>query len=166
MIKKKYWALGLLLTGPIFYLWCFTANNEKHLIKKTSLFFTEPLERPVVEKSETPNLREPASTGYINNPSPVWQEKLEDSLKEQAGDSLKEIRIKKERSLVWNLDSSPIHVESVIVTLKNQEDVESSFRAIVDSQTGKVLETWDRTIFDPADVHSGVKIELDSRYTN
>jgi hypothetical protein len=52
------------------------------------------------------------------------------------------------------------------VTLTNQQEAQSSFRAIVDAQTGKILETWDQTISDPADVRGGFRIKLDPRYTN
>lgn len=110
--------------------------------------------------------RKPTSVGYVNEPSDDWQEKLESSFKTQAGNSLKNIKIVKEKSLVWTKDETNLMVESVVVTLTNQQDVESSFRALVDSQTGKVLETWDRSIFDPANVREGFRFKLDPRYTN
>lgn len=110
--------------------------------------------------------RSPASANYVNTPSPVWKEHLISSLKEQAGDSLKDVQVKKERSLIWNYDSVPLSAEAVVVTVKNHQGEVTSFRAIVDSQTGRILESWDRPISDPADVRAGFHIKLDERYSN
>ena len=120
----------------------------------------------VIHYNKKPMARVPASVGYINTPSADWKERLETSLRAQSGDSLKSIKIQKENSMVWMKDGNPIHVESVIITLTSQQAAESSFRAMVDSQTGKVLESWDRTISDPANVRGGFRIKLDPRYSN
>lgn len=114
---------------------------------------------------ETPT-RTPASLGYVNTPSPDWEDRLEASLKAQGGQNLKSITIKNEKSFVWDREENPLFVQSVVVTLVNQQEAQSSFRAIVDAQTGKILETWDQTISDPADVRGGFRIKLDPRYTN
>ena len=110
--------------------------------------------------------RVPAGVSYVNTPAIDWEEKLESKLKEQAGDSLKEITIVKERSLIWMRDKNPLHVEAVRISMTNQQDVQASFRALVDSQTGKVLESYDQTIFDPADVRAEYRINLDQRNAN
>ncbi len=122
--------------------------------------------RQVIDQHRKPIERTPASTSYVNKPSPKWQKRLETSLKAQGGSGLKEIKIQKESSLVWMRDENPILVESVIVTLTSHKKMQSSFRALVDSQTGKVLESWDQTIFDPANVRDGFHLKLDPRYTN
>ncbi len=173
MTKKKSWAVALLFMtiGCYFFL----KKEQSNLSSKTQPLVqksTPQISKPAVAqnvKIETPKAigRFPASTGYsVNLPSNQWQERLESSFKEQAGDGLKKIDIRKEKSFIWNKDNIPLHVEMVVIKLTNQQDVESSFRAIVDSQTGKVLETWDRTIFDPADMRAGVQIKLDPRYSN
>lgn len=114
---------------------------------------------------ETPR-RALASLGYVNTPSPEWKDHLETSLKAQGGKNLKSVNIKSEKSFVWEREENPLFVQSVVVTLINQQEAQSSFRAIVDAQTGKILETWDQTISDPADVRGGFRIKLDPRYTN
>lgn len=121
---------------------------------------------PASSPIKTPSARTPASVGYVNQPSPDWEEKLTTSFKEQGGATLKEIKIVKERSFVWKRDDLPLHVNSVIVSLTTKEDVQTSFKALVDSQTGKVLETWDRSISDPANVREGFRFKLDPRYSN
>jgi hypothetical protein len=91
---------------------------------------------------------------------------LELSLKAQGGENLKEIKIEREKSLIWIKDEQALMVESVLVSLTNQQDSHSSFRALVDSQTGKILESWDRTLFDPATSKEGFRFKLDPRYSN
>ncbi len=139
-------------------------DQESH---STLVTVTENPNRTVIDQNRNPTNRTPASVSYINKPSPEWEKRLETSLKAQGGNSLKEIKIQKENSLVWMRDENPLLVESVVITLINQKDMESSFRALVDSQTGKVLESWDQTIFDPTKVREETfRIKLDPRYTN
>lgn len=127
---------------------------------------SEAHEREIIDQNKVTISRLPASVSFINKPSPDWEKKLTQSLKALAGNSLKELEIKKERSLVWTRDENALLVESVVVSMTNTQDVSSSFRALVDSQTGKVLETWDRTIFDPMDKSSEFRFKLDPRYSN
>ena len=122
--------------------------------------------KSILKQKKGPLGKVPEFIGYVNIPSPDWQKKLESSLKEQGGSYIREIIIKKEKSFVWNRDENPLHVESVVVTLINQEKSESSFRAIVDSQTGKILESWDRTIVDPTHAKDSDRFKLDPRQTN
>jgi hypothetical protein len=122
--------------------------------------------RQVIDLKRKPITLVPKSSTYSNHPSPEWRKRLELSLKAQSGNSIKNIKIQKEKSLIWMRDKNPILVESVIITLTNHQKSESSFRALVDSQTGKVLESWDRTIFDPANVREKAGIHLDPRYSN
>lgn len=110
--------------------------------------------------------RLPASRGYANAPTKEWEALLTSSLKAQAGNTLKEIKIVKEKSLIWTRDEIPLHVQSVKVSMTNTQDVQSSFNALVDSQTGKILETWNQSIFDPANVREGFRFKLDPRYSN
>lgn len=119
--------------------------------------------RSVIDANKKPLNRLPASVSYVNKPSPDWEAKLHGSLKQQAP-NLKEIKIEKENSLVWMRDNNALLVETVKISLKNQQDSQTSFRAMVDSQTGKVLETWDRTIVDPVDKSSQFGIKIDPRY--
>jgi hypothetical protein len=122
--------------------------------------------RAIIDQKRQPVLRLPASVSYINKPSPDWENKLQANLRQQGGASLKQINVRQERSLIWLRDENALLVESVVISLKNHQDVESSFRALIDTQTGKVLETWDRTIFDPIDKTAELRFKLDPRYSN
>jgi hypothetical protein len=170
MTKKKLFGIFILAGLGIFFFVnkedpkSAGQDKESH---GTLVTVTENPNRAVIDQNRKPTERTPASASYINKPSPEWEKRLETSLKAQGGNSLKEIKIQKENSLVWMRDENPLLVESVVITLINQKDMESSFRALVDSQTGKVLESWDQTIFDPTKVRDETfRIKLDPRYTN
>jgi hypothetical protein len=122
--------------------------------------------RDVMDQNKSPLSKVPSGASFVNRPSPDWKNRLELSLKAQGGENLKEIKIEREKSLIWIKDEQALMVESVLVSLTNQQDSHSSFRALVDSQTGKILESWDRTLFDPATSKEGFRFKLDPRYSN
>lgn len=170
MIKKKHLALAFILAVGVLFL--FKKDGTVNYAILPKVMTPAPIipavvtQRVVVDQNLKPISRVPASVSYLNSPAVDWEEKLESKLKEQAGDSLKDITIVKERSLIWMRDQNPLHVEAVRISMTNQQDVKASFRALVDSQTGKVLESYDQTIFDPADVRAEYRLNLDQRNAN
>ena len=168
--KKKIFAVSTiaLFLGAGAY---FSLNKKNHSEKRTLSAAQLPT-KPKIDSASAPEVapsqvtRTPASVTYVNSPSLEWKEHLITSLKNQAGDNLKDIQVKKEKSLIWTRDSNPLSAESVLVTLKGNQGEETTFRAIVDSQTGKILESWDRPVSDPADVKAGFHLKLDERYSN
>ena len=115
---------------------------------------------PGNEKSQIQKLK------IANKISPEWEPNLEKSLRAQGGDSVKEIAIKKVDSFVWNHDGVALFVESVVVTVKNHKNEETSFKALVDAQNGKILKNWDQPIFDPLHPKDNFKVRIDPRYHN
>lgn len=101
-----------------------------------------------------------------NKPTTEWQISLENQLKVQGGAALKDITLKKIDSFIWAQDGIAFHVESVLVKIKDQNNSETSFRVLVDSQTGKILMNWDQPIFDPANPRNNFKVKIDPRYHN
>tara|TARA_R110000868_G_scaffold38661_1_gene135027 strand:- start:31086 stop:31631 length:546 start_codon:yes stop_codon:yes gene_type:complete len=81
---------------------------------------------------------------FTNKPSKTWLSKLEKSLGRGSPSDTK-IEIKPERSLILLEGSLAKNTEQVVVVF-NSENNRNSFRAMVDSQTGKVIRTWDHTI--------------------
>lgn len=168
MTKRKLFSVLFLAGLCSFY---FAKKETPHSVTEVHKAAPQPPQSVNITASNGPvridiPQRAPASVGYVNTPSPDWEERLQESLEAQGGKDLKDINIKTERSFVWTRDENPLFVQSVVVTLTNQQEAQSSFRAIVDSQTGKILQTWDQTISDPADVRGGFRIKLDPRYTN
>lgn len=166
--KKRYALLFVFILATVFMNRNPESTMKSHTKDSGAKTQSAPndSQRLVIDKNHRPIKRLPASVSYVNTPSLDWEKRLETSLKVQGGSELKEIKIKKEKSLVWMRDENPLMVESVVVTLTNQQDVASSFRALVDSQTGKVLESWDRTVFEPAPGAEESRFKLDSRYSN
>lgn len=113
---------------------------------------------PGREQQEIKNLK------VSNTPSSAWEEGLERSLRVQGGESLKDITFKKVDSFVWATEGIALFVESVIVTVKNDQNNETTFKVLVDAQTGKILRNWDQPVFDPANPRNNFRIKLDSRY--
>lgn len=102
----------------------------------------------------------------VNTISPDWQTNLENTLRAQGGDSVKDIEIKKVDSRVWTQDGVSLNVESVIVTIKNQLNQTTTFRVLVDAQNGKILNNWDQPIIEYADPTRQPRIKVDPRYHN
>jgi hypothetical protein len=99
-----------------------------------------------------------------NTPSPGWQKGLEKVLRAQGGNNLKEVAFKKIDSFVWKEDGVSLFVESVLVTLKNDKNASTTFKVLVDAQTGKILKNWDQPVFDPANPRNNFRIKPDPRY--
>ena len=163
MTKRKKWLLLVIVLGALVIVYL------NHPQEKDFGTLTQPgpkveIKRNFIDAQKNPLPRPEGPVKYVNTPSPDWEQRLIDQFKNQAGQALGEIKIELENSLVWMRDGNPLLVESVRIKLKNIQGEETSFRALVDSQTGKVLETWDRSISDPANVREEFRFKLDPRY--
>lgn len=114
--------------------------------------------RPGHEKEQMAKMK------VANSPSDSWEPALKETLRQQAGDNLKEISLNKVDSFVWAHDGIALFVESVIVTLKNKKNETTSFRVLVDAQNGKILKNWDQPVIDPANPRDEFRIKIDPRY--
>lgn len=78
---------------------------------------------------------------------PDWQQKLgEDLMRFQSEDT--KILVKNEMPIIRVMNGKGRFYEQVIVTYLSRNGDRSSFKALVDSETGVVEETWDRTIHE------------------
>jgi len=59
-----------------------------------------------------------------------------------------------------------INAQSYIVTLKNDVNATTTFRVLVDAQSGKLMESWDQPIYDPVNPRNNFKVKIDPRYHN
>ncbi|MGE3609737.1 MAG: hypothetical protein AB7I27_09155 [Bacteriovoracaceae bacterium] len=96
-----------------------------------------------------------------NRISSEWQSQLKRSLMLQGGSALKDIILKVEDSFIWVHDGLALNVESVHVTVKNQKNEQTTFRVLVDSQNGKILQNWDRPTIDALNPHENVGLVPD-----
>jgi hypothetical protein len=69
-------------------------------------------------------------------------------------------------TLDWKVGNVDVKVDSVIVKLEHVKGHKSSFRAIVDSSNGKILQTWDQPYIDNFSSKSVESVKLDPRYHN
>jgi len=163
MIKKNkrlLFIIAAVLTGAIF-----SYEKERMMtLKKNDV--------PKKEKVESHLMRSVASvpaplhtvSAPENKPSKEWKTNLEKTLKTQGGSEVKDIRIQKLSSFVWKQDNLLLNVESVLIRLDNLKGEETSFKAIVDAQTGKILQTWDQPVFDHVNPRENFGIKLDARH--
>jgi hypothetical protein len=120
--------------------------------------------REVVVEQKAAGSTKPDQYQLANEVSEDWEGHLKDHLKLIGGEALQEIEVKTERSYIRVQDGIALNVESVHVTLTRDNQETSSFRALVDSQTGKILQTWDQPVYDPVNPREGHRIKIDPRY--
>ncbi len=100
----------------------------------------------------------------VNRPSPEWEEGLLSTFRAQGGQAIKQMNLKKVDSFVWIHDGLALFVESVIVSLKGDQNRETTFRVLVDAQNGKILQHWDQPIVESPNPRENFRIKLDPRY--
>lgn len=115
---------------------------------------------PGKEKASIRNLR------VANNPGENWKPALEKALIAQGGSTVKDIKIEKLDSFIWTESGVALYVETVKITLKNEQNASVSFNAMVDSETGKILKNWNQPVIDNFDKKDNFKVRVDPRYHN
>lgn len=101
-----------------------------------------------------------------NTPGENWKPALEKALIAQGGSDVKDINIEKLDSFIWTESGVALYVETVKITLKNQQNSSVSFNAMVDSETGKILKNWNQPVIDNFDKKDNFKVRIDPRYHN
>jgi hypothetical protein len=160
MIKRNHLVLFSLAIIATVLAARYFFRPEVHTVQKKQ----EPAQHVNLKEDQIDGLKKgrfPASIpkANINNrkaaniPSHEWREQLEKTLKAQGGNSF-----------VWSHEGVPLHVESVIVTLKNDKNSVTTFKVLVDAQTGKILKNWDQPVLDPANPRHSFRVKLDPRY--
>lgn len=97
---------------------------------------------------------------------PAWKSALEKNLLTQGAGQLKSAVIEKVDSFNWKMGNVDVPVDSVLVKLEHVKGHRSSFRAIVDSSNGKILQTWDHPVIDNFGDKHAAGIKIDPRYHN
>ncbi len=174
MTKEQRSALAILLPFTIALMCFFYIDEEAQELASTTNIGPRSKTSPETDKGI---LRSPAgqdkdltkSLGYHTKPGlshPVWKEKLESTLKTQGGNFITKINIETVETFDWKIGKVDVRVDSIIVKLENIKGQRSSFRAIVDATSGKILQTWDAPVVDNFTAKSSGEIKIDSRYHN
>lgn len=95
---------------------------------------------PKYEDEETP-------LKMVNTINPNWKDDMGNYLIRFHPESTKLI-VKEELSLIKIREGQGRYFEQVAITYLDKNGDRSSFRALVDSETGALVETWDRTIHE------------------
>ncbi|PIP89730.1 MAG: hypothetical protein COW01_08160 [Bdellovibrionales bacterium CG12_big_fil_rev_8_21_14_0_65_38_15] len=99
-----------------------------------------------------------------NKPDNNWHDKLV-SILSRGINSKTKIEVNHEKSVVLVNGNDAVNAEQVVVIF-NADKERNSYRAMVNSQTGKVIRTWDHTIHEntrmPASL-SGLPLTLESQ---
>ncbi|MDO9181379.1 MAG: hypothetical protein Q7U04_03180 [Bacteriovorax sp.] len=96
-----------------------------------------------------------------NKISPNWKEILGAELL-RFHDKDAKVMIKDEFSIIRIQNGKGHYLEQIIVTYVLKDGANSSYRALVDSETGAVMETWDKTIYENYKINKRTKLSLPS----
>lgn len=90
-----------------------------------------------------------------NNLNPGWKETMGNDLMRFQPEDTK-LLVKEELPVIQIVDGKGRYLEQVIITYLTKDGGRSSFKALVDSDTGSIVETWDRTISEKRARTSGM----------
>lgn len=144
-------SIGIIISILIIHSY-FRSNKFKEPDKQQNDSSSTSIQSESIEHVDinlNPIKKDKHSNSYVNKISPNWKGKLEESLKKQMGSELKELKVQPLKALILERDGHALHVHAVIIKIKNTSNMESTFNAMIDSQTGKVLETWNQPVFEP-----------------
>lgn len=173
--RSPYLIITILVTllGGGYYLLRTSKSEDTHVqaspskIKKQIPSVKENTETEETQVAETLPTKEEGETldqKIIAPLSPELKELIEESLRAQGGDDIEEIKIDKVDSFMWSHEGVSLNVDSVVISLRGRQNQQTKFRAIVDSQNGKILNSWDRPIVEYADPSKRLGIKIDPRY--
>jgi hypothetical protein len=81
----------------------------------------------------------------VNTINPEWKDVMgNDLMRFQPADT--KLMVKEEVPVIKIIEGQGRYLEQVTVTYLQKDGNRSSFKALVDSETGSVVETWDRTV--------------------
>lgn len=140
-----------------------TPIKEKPLKTQVAPEPIEPHKRRVIGDTAKSSKSSPPIKPQ-NTPSPEWKSSLSESIQRQGGRDLKDLQITPIESLVWVHEGKALNVETAKVSFKDPGGREISFKAMVDSQSGKILQTWDQPVVDDFSHSQKSGIKLDPRY--
>ena len=84
---------------------------------------------------------------FSNEKNEDWKIELRNRLLDSL-DNKPELTIKKEKSLIKVKRNKAMYIEQAQIIIDHEDGRQDSFRAHIDSETGKILRSWDRTIHE------------------
>jgi hypothetical protein len=166
MTRKIFIPVFVLTLALIVFFILRSSPSTPQFKEKSMTTFTKDSSLPAKlnPKSTTAHSQETADQPEEENKYPVWETNFRNSILAQAGDNPPEITITKVKSFVMQRDGVSLNVDSVIVNLKVDKKDRTTFSALIDSDTGKIIQTWNQPIYDPIDHKDNFSIKIDPRY--
>jgi len=140
-----------------------SSPNKVHVIDEVNLKFDGKKVMGLPPGKEVVTIR---NLKVANQAGENWKPALEKALIAQGGSNVKDIKIEKLDSFIWTESGVALYVETVKITLKNEQGSSVSFNAMVDSETGKILKNWNQPVIDNFDKRDTFKVRVDPRYHN
>jgi hypothetical protein len=114
------------------------------------------VKKPVVEKKSVknrtwnlkPDQKLPKKITFLNEPKKEWRDLLGQDLMRFLRPKTK-VFIKNQGSHTILKRNGGLHVEKVHIKMQSPEGRQYAYHAYVDSETGKVIRTWNQTIHEP-----------------
>lgn len=94
-----------------------------------------------------------------NNLNPAWKDIMGNDLMRFQPEDTK-LLVKEELPVIQIINGKGRFLEQVVISYLTKNGGRSSFKALVDSETGVIVETWDRTIGEKRAKKSGMSIPL------
>ncbi|MDD4975065.1 MAG: hypothetical protein PHY93_11975 [Bacteriovorax sp.] len=128
------------------------ANDERNFEQQAKILkdnhFLLREERVLIGDIQKRNYQdEEVPLELLNKINPNWKEILGHELLRFQNDDTK-LMIKEEFSIIQIQNGKGRYVEQVIATYILKDGTIDSYRALIDSETGSVIETWDKTIYE------------------
>ena len=106
-----------------------------------------PNKRVIFESGKSITEEDMEKLDFINEENPDWKEELSRKLLDTL-DKKPNLKVIKEKSLIKLIGKKARYLEQAIVIIEYENGNENSFRALIDSETGKIIRSWDRTIHE------------------
>jgi hypothetical protein len=91
------------------------------------------------------NSHEDLDLEMTNDINPDWKEMMGNNLLKFQPEGTK-ILVKEEKPVIQIDEGKGKYLEQVLITYLKKDGSQSSFKALIDSETGAIVQTWDRTI--------------------
>ena len=84
---------------------------------------------------------------FSNKKNEEWELELRNRLLDSL-DNKPELTIKREKSLIKILKDKARYIEQAQIIIDHEDGRQDSFRALIDSESGRIIRSWDRTIHE------------------
>ncbi|MEC7181305.1 MAG: hypothetical protein VXW15_01225, partial [Bdellovibrionota bacterium] len=84
---------------------------------------------------------------FSNKKNEEWELELRNRLLDSL-DNKPKLTIKREKSLIKILKDKARYIEQAQIIIDHEDGRQDSFRALIDSESGRIIRSWDRTIHE------------------